>query len=89
MTLPTHTHAWRRSRRKHGNPFRIFIECADPSCKSIMQSPADYLAPFSTSVYRGGKSKIMHIRLDLARAGKAKRIGLDLRKVLENFIDQI
>jgi hypothetical protein len=82
-----HKHTWKRSPRRHGRSDRIFIVCADPKCGQVMQSPDDHLKPYTTGVSRGGKTIIVPFRLDPARFQKLRRNGIDVRKVMENFID--
>jgi hypothetical protein len=52
-----------------------------------MQSPDDHLKPYTTGVARGGKTIIVPFRLDQIRFQKLRRNGIDVRKVMEEFID--
>lgn len=38
-------------------------------------------------MYHRGKTKLVSFRLDLARFEKLRRNGIDVRRVMENFID--
>lgn len=86
-SITNHRHIWKRSNRKHGRPDRIFIECADPECGQVMQSPADHIRPYTTGTARGGKTKFISFRLGLPHFEKLRRAGIDVRKVVEKFLD--
>jgi hypothetical protein len=85
--MDNHTHTWKRSSRKHARSDRIFIECTDPECGKVIQSPIDHLHPYTTGSARGGKTMIMTFRLDPARLEKLRRNGINVRKVVEDFLD--
>jgi hypothetical protein len=52
-----------------------------------MQSPDDHLKPYNTGKPRGGKTIIVPFRLDPARFQKLRRNGIDVRKVMEEYLD--
>jgi hypothetical protein len=87
-----HRHTWVKTNRPHGLPDHFFVECSDPECKETRQAAISHngyhgMVVYTTGTRRTGKSKMFSFRLDLARAEKLRRNGIDVRKVMEEFID--
>ena len=88
LTTPPHTHEWKRSTRRHGRPGRFFIECAC-GAKSQASIQGGYMHVFNTGRDRGGKTIAVSFRLDAERFKKLRAHKINVRKVIENFIDNL
>jgi len=78
----THKCIWKKSNREHKRPPRFFVEC---ECGEIRQAVVKYghLHVFNTGKSRGGKTRILTLRISDTDYDKWKERNETVRKTFE------
>jgi hypothetical protein len=86
--MTTHKHIWKRSERQHKRPGRIFVEC---ECGITRQASivTGSLVVFDTGRDQGGKTVEVAFRLDKSRHKKLRTLKVNVRKVIEEYLDKL
>ena len=83
-----HTHKWIRDKtRKHGRPPRFFVICEDCQEKAQAVIAGGYLKVFTTSISRGGKSRMHMVRLSPEYEEKLQRSGRTVAFLVREKLD--
>ncbi len=85
-----HIHHWKRGKRQHKRPGRLFVECECGEERQATISTGGSLKTFTTGAKdRGGPTVFFSFRLDEKRAAKLRRLKINIRAVMEKHIDKI